>query len=114
MKDSEHSKPGKRDLGITLNDHDARVFYANLRRTKSTQGELLSQILHEWAVHPSRFPGNLTLPAQNSVLLKGESLRSYHSRVALATIHAVLASEGNMKATARRLRYERTAFHKLF
>src|SRR6266849_10726444 len=114
MRNSEHSKPGKRDLGITLNANDARVFYANLRRTKSTQGELLTQILHEWAIHPSRFPGNLTLPGQNSVLLQGESLRSYLSRVELAAIETVRASEENMKATARRLSYERTAFHKRF
>jgi hypothetical protein len=33
--------------------------------------------------------------------------------VALATIDTVLAREGDMKATARRLDCERTAFHKL-
>jgi hypothetical protein len=114
MRGSAQTKPGRRDIDIILNLHDARVFNTHLRRNKTTQGELLSQIIHEWATHPSRFPGNLTLPAQNSVLLKGESLRSYLSRVALAAIHTVLASEGNMKATARRLSYERTAFHSLF
>ena len=114
MTDTARSKPGRRDIDITLNPHDAVVFRAHLRRDKSTQGELLSRIVHEWATHPSRFPGNLSLPAQNSVLFEGESLRSYLTRVALATINAVFDSERNMKATARRLRYERTAFHKLF
>jgi hypothetical protein len=113
MRDAKQTKPGRRDIDITLNDHDARVFNSYLRRTKSTQGELLTQILHEWAIHPSRFPGSLTFPALNSVLLKGESLRSYLARVALAAIDTVLAREGDMTATARRLDYERTAFHKL-
>jgi len=114
MRGSAQTKPGRRDIDIILNLRDARVFDTHLWRNKTKQGELLSQIIHEWATHPSRFPGNLTLPAQNSVLLKGESLRSYLSRVALAAIHTVLASEGDMTATARRLSYERTAFHKLF
>jgi hypothetical protein len=45
----------------------------------------------------------MSLPAQDSVLFEGESLRSYLTRVALATINAVSDSARNMKATARKI-----------
>lgn len=107
------SKPCTREITITLTVHDAVVLRAHLRRKNSAEAELLSAIVHEWATHPSRFPGNVSLPSENNVLFKDESLRSYLSRIALATIKAVLRQEGNIKKTALRLCYDRTALHKL-
>jgi hypothetical protein len=107
------SKPCTREIPITLTVHDAVVLRAHLRRKNSAEAELLSAIVHEWATHPSRFPGNVSLPSENNVLFKDESLRSYLSRIALATIKAVLRQEGTIKKTALRLGYDRTALHKL-
>ena len=101
------------DLALVINRHDIGVLRSRLTNRKATVAKLIERIIHEWAIHPARFQGNLPLPAQNSVLLKGESLRSYIHRATLAVITTVRKQEGSWGKTADCLGYERTSFAKL-
>lgn len=110
MPKSEVSNP---DLALVISRHDIAVLRTHLRNKKDTVAKLIGSIIHEWAIHPARFQGNLPLPAHTNVLFPGESLRSYIHRVAQAVIHAVHKKEGRWSKTAAFLGYERTAFAKL-
>ena len=103
--------PKRHDLNLVISRHDLRVLSDNVDEDASLR-ELVESIIHEWATNPARSGKNLSLPPTNSVLLKGETLRSYLRRVALATINAVYQEERVWTRVALRLGYERTAFSK--
>ena len=100
-----------RDIDIILDHNEANVFREVMRREKCSQGELLTRIVKSWAKHPARLLSNVPLPDDNAVLYKGESLRQYLARTALATINTVQEREGNMTKTAKRLRHDRSGLY---
>lgn len=102
------------DLDLVIRQHDLAVLRAHLRSRKDPIGKLIETIIHEWAIHPARLQGNLRLPDQTSVLLQGETLRSYLHRTTKAVIEVVYRKERRWSKTASFLGYERTAFYKLY
>lgn len=98
---------------IGLKTRDMRVFVRELNRQDLTPTELVNLIVQEWASHPSRSRSVLTIDPSANVLFKHESLRDYLKRVTLLCLATVQQTEGTVTASARRLGYERTAFHKL-
>lgn len=103
------------ELDIILDSHDANVFRSAQKRLGLTHAALLTQIVHEWATHPARRPGNTQLPLENSVLYRGERFTDFIQRIKKATIQTVLTQEhSNFSRTARRFGMDRSAFYKLW
>jgi len=99
---------------LVISQQDLAVLRAHVRNRKDTLSKLIEKIIHEWVIHPARLEGNLPLPASNSVLMPGETLRSYLHRSTLAVIELVYKKERQWTRTAAFLGYERSAFYHLY